>query len=132
MCTVRLLPPDGAQQCGPGFVVEGDDDGGWGKIRVIVKSGAPEERRKLILQINNNNNNKTLLLVISLEHGVKVEDTGFKTGITWPPDTMRGGQVESKEETQLSKNSNEQAGNKCVSMQLNSGVSFPDSDCDPV
>lgn len=39
-----VLPPDGAQQGGSGLVVEGDDDRGWRKIRVVVKSGAPGVR----------------------------------------------------------------------------------------
>ncbi len=40
------LPPDGAQQGRSGLVVEGDDDGGWRKIRVVMKSGAPAERHR--------------------------------------------------------------------------------------
>ena len=41
-----MLPPDGAQQGGSGLVVEGDDDGSWRKIRVVMKSGAPTERER--------------------------------------------------------------------------------------
>lgn len=48
MCLiVCVLPLDGAQQRGPGFVVEGDDDGGWRKIRVVVESRTPEERERM-------------------------------------------------------------------------------------
>lgn len=41
---LRVLPSDGAQQGGSGLVVEGDDDGSWREIGVIMKSGAPTER----------------------------------------------------------------------------------------
>lgn len=45
-----VLPPDGAQQRGSGLVVEGDDDGGWRKIRVIMKSGAPTRERESMIK----------------------------------------------------------------------------------
>lgn len=42
-----MLPPHGAQQGGSGFIVEGDDDGRWRKVRVIVEAcaSAKEDRR---------------------------------------------------------------------------------------
>lgn len=49
-CVMCVLPPDGAQQRGSGLVVEGDDDGGWRKIRVIMKSGAPTRERESMIK----------------------------------------------------------------------------------